>query len=438
MRLLAPAFAAACLFALPLRAEVPLEELTSPEGTPAWLVEEGSLPFTAIELRFEGGTTLDADETQGAINLMAQLMDQGAGDLDAQDFATAREDLGMRLSVSASRDEVSVSARFLTENRDESIELLRTALAEPRFDDDAIERARAQVISGIRSDLRDPDELASRAFYEAAFGDHPYGRSGKGTEDSVAALDRDDLLDAHGRAFGRDRVHVGAAGDIDAETLGAVIDRLLADLPETGAEDPGAAQVALEGGIEVVEFDGPQASILFGHSGIARDDDDFITAFVTNQILGGGRFGTRLMSELREERGLTYGVHSRLQPMRHGALMMGSLSTDHDNVEQVISLVREEWQKMAAEGPTDDELDSIITYLTGSFPLQFDGNAAIARILADFQMQGLDADYIAERNDLVSGVTLDEARAVAERILDPEGLFFVVTGQPSEELGAED
>ena len=435
MRKFAPVLAAAIALATPLRAEVPLEEVTSPEGVEAWLVGEESLPFTAIELRFEGGTSLDPEDAHGAVNLMARLMDQGAGDMDAQEFATAREDLGMRLSVSASRDEVSVSARFLTENRDESVALLRTALAEPRFDEDAIERARGQVISGIRSDLRDPGELANRAFFAAAFGDHPYGRPGEGTEDSVAALTREDLVAAHESAFGRDRVHVGAAGDIDADTLGTMLDTVLAELPASGGAMPDRATNALEGGTELVEFDGPQASIVFGHAGIPRDDPDFIPAFVMNQILGGGRFGTRLMRELREERGLTYGVHSRLQPMRDGALVMGSIATDHDNVDEVIELVRAEWAKMAEAGPTGDELDAIITYLTGSFPLQFDGNAAIARILADFQAQGLGPDYIAERNELIAGVSLEDAADVAERILDPDALFFVVAGRPELEIG---
>ena len=423
------------LIAAPLRAEVDITPVTSPSGLEAWLVEERSIPFVALELVFEGGATLDDDETAGAVNMMAALLSEGAGDLDAQEYAMRSEELAARLSFDAGRDTVSVTARFLTEDADAVIDHLRMALTEPRFDEDAIERARGQVISGIRSDLRDPGELANRAFFEAAFGDHPYGRPGEGTEDSVAALTREDLVAAHESAFGRDRVHVGAAGDIDADTLGTMLDTVLAELPASGGAMPDRATNALEGGTELVEFDGPQASIVFGHAGIPRDDPDFIPAFVMNQILGGGRFGTRLMRELREERGLTYGVHSRLQPMRDGALVMGSIATDHDNVDEVIELVRAEWAKMAEAGPTGDELDAIITYLTGSFPLQFDGNAAIARILADFQAQGLGPDYISERNELIAGVSLEDAADVAERILDPDALFFVVAGRPELEIG---
>ncbi len=421
---------AVTLAALPLRAQTDMMEVTSPGGVDAWLVQEDSLPFVALELRFEGGAALDPDGAEGAVNLMTALLDEGAGDLDAQAFAAAREDLAARFSFSASQDHVSVSARFLTENMDAAVDLLRSALIEPRFDDDAMARVRAQVISGIRSDARDPNALASQHFDQVAFGDHPYGRPAEGTEDSVAALTREDLVAAHGGALSRSRVHVGAAGDIDAEDLGAVLDRLLGDLPAQGAPDPEPVTPQLDAGVTVVPFDGPQAVIRFGHEGLPRDDPDFIPAFVVNQVLGGGRFGTRLMRELRSERGLTYGVGTGLSPMRLSALIQGRLSVSNAEAAEAVQLLREQWARMAEDGPTEDELDRIKTYLTGEFPLRFDGNASIARLLASFKAQGLPASYIEERNAMVEAVTPEEARAVAARLFDPERLHFVVVGQP--------
>lgn len=424
------ALAAALVLAAPLRAQVSVEEVTTPGGIDAWLVEESSIPFVAIEMYFLGGASLDPDGKEGAASLMAGLMDQGAGDMDEQAFAEAVEALGAGISFSASRDAVSVSARFLSENRDEAAALLRTALTEPRFDADALERARARTMSSIRSSLRNPNAIASREFDALAFGAHPYSRPTAGTEESVAALTRDDLHDAHRRGFALDRVHVAAAGDISADALAALLDHLLAELPASGPELPQYAEVELEGGVTVVPFDGPQSVIAFGHAGIPRDDDDFFAAYVMNEILGGGRFGTRLMRELRQQRGLTYGVGSFLASQQFGDTYQGRMATSNAQAEDAIDLLREEWRRMADEGVSEAELDAIKTYLTGAYPLRFDGNATIASILAGMQMQGLSPDYMETRNDKVRAVTREDVRSVAERLLDPEGLHFVVVGRP--------
>jgi len=424
------ALAAAVLMALPARAAVEIEEVTSPGGIRAWLVEEPSIPFVALELRFRGGASLDAEGKRGAINLMTALLEEGADDMDAQAFAAARDAMAASFSFDVGDDSLSVSARFLTETRDEAVELLRAALVAPRFDADAIERVRAQVISNIRSSAKDPNRIAGRSFDSLAFGTHPYGTSRNGTEDSVAALTRDDLVAAHGRVLARDRVYVSAVGDIDAETLGAVIDRLLADLPQVGAPMPPEVAVALEPGVTVVDYESPQSVVVFGHAGIDRHDPDFFPAYVLNHILGGGGFGSRLMEELREKRGLTYGVASYLVPMDLAATYQGSFASANDKVAEAVALVRDEWAKLAAEGVTAEELEAAKTYLTGAYPLRFDGNAPIARILVGMQMDDLPTSYVETRNAKVEAVTLEDVARVAARILRPEALHFVAVGRP--------
>ena len=424
------ALAAAVLMALPARAAVEIEEVTSPGGIRAWLVEEPSIPFVALELRFRGGASLDAEGKRGAINLMTALLEEGADDMDAQAFAAARDAMAASFSFDVGDDSLSVSARFLTETRDEAVELLRAALVAPRFDADAIERVRAQVISNIRSSAKDPNRIAGRSFDSLAFGTHPYGTSRNGTEDSVAALTRDDLIAAHGRVLARDRVYVSAVGDIDAETLGAVIDRLLADLPQVGAPMPPEVAVALEPGVTVVDYESPQSVVVFGHAGIDRHDPDFFPAYVLNHILGGGGFGSRLMEELREKRGLTYGVASYLVPMDLAATYQGSFASANDKVAEAVALVRDEWAKLAAEGVTAEELEAAKTYLTGAYPLRFDGNAPIARILVGMQMDDLPTSYVETRNAKVEAVTLEDVARVAARILRPEALHFVAVGRP--------
>ncbi|WP_257883555.1 M16 family metallopeptidase [Roseobacter insulae] len=417
--------------AVPAHAEVKIQEVTSDSGLTAWLVEDHSIPFVALEIRFRGGASLDAPGKRGAINLMTALLEEGAGDMNARAFARAGEALATSFGFDVGDDSLSVSARFLTENKDASVALLRAALVMPRFDDEAIERVRGQVLANISAEAKDPNDIASRTFDQIAFGDHPYASSPSGTEQSVSALTRDDLVAAHRAVMARDRIYIGAVGDITPEELTALVDDLLDALPAEGAPMPPAAEVTIPGGITVVPFDTPQSVALFGHSGMAQEDPDFFTASVLNQVLGGGSFESRLMEEVREKRGLTYGVYSYLVPKDLAAIYLGSVSSANDRIAEAIEVIRAEWAKAAAEGVTQAELDDAKTYMTGAYPLRFDGNGPIARIMVGMQMLGLPTDYIATRNERVEAVTLGDVRRVAAELLDPEGLHFVVVGQPA-------
>ncbi|MEM6480350.1 MAG: pitrilysin family protein [Pseudomonadota bacterium] len=415
---------------LPARAGVDVVELETPGGLSAWLVEEQSIPFVALELRFRGGTSLDAPEKRGAINLMTALLEEGAGDLDARAFTRETEALAASFSYSANADAVSISARFLSENRDEALALLRETLVSPRFDDDAIERVRAQVLSGIRSDEKDPSSIASLAFAELIYGDHPYASSSDGTIESVSAITRDDLVRAHQGALTKDGLYISAVGDISAEELGAILDTLLGDLPQTGLPMPDDANLNLPGGIKVVDFETPQSIAMFAQPGIEREHPDFFAAFILNHILGGGGFESRLMQEVREKRGLTYGVYSYIAGRDRAEIWMGQVASANDRVAEAVEVIAEEWERIRTEGVTEQELDDAKTYLTGAYPLRFDGNATIARISVGMQMDGLGTDYIDTRNDNVNAVTIEQINRVAQEVLDPESLTFVVTGQP--------
>ncbi|MFV0512196.1 MAG: M16 family metallopeptidase [Jhaorihella sp.] len=430
MKPLLALLAAWLVAAVPAWAGIEIEDVTSPGGVHAWLVEEHSIPFVALEIRFRGGTSLDAEGKRGAVNLMTALIEEGAGDMDARAFAKAQESLAASFSFGSSDDSVSVSAQFLTENRDQAVALLRTALHEPRFDQDALDRVRGQVISGLMSDAKNPGTIAGHTFAKMAYGDHPYGSDGDGTLQSVAALSRDDIVTAHRGVFARDRLYVGAVGDITAEELGALLDDLLSWLPATGAPMPPRADVSIPGGVRIVEFDTPQSVAVFGQKGIERHDDDFFVAYVMNQILGAGGFESRLMQEVREKRGLTYGVYSYLVPRDLAAVYMGNVASANDRIAETISVIREEWARLAREGVTPKELEDAKTYLTGAYPLRFDGNSQIAGILVGMQMDDLPIDYIATRNDKVNAVTLGDIRRVAGELLDPDGLQFVVVGRP--------
>ena len=423
-------FAAVLALTLPAQAEIPIKEVTSPGGITAWLVEDHNIPFTALEIQFRGGTSLEAPDKRGVINLMTATLEEGAGELDSRGFAEARDALAASFSFDAGTDSVGVSAQFLTENRDQAIDLLRKALIEPRFDQAAVDRVREQVLSNLRSNEKDPGTIASERFDLLAFGDHPYASSGDGTVDTVTALTRDDVVAAHKSALARDRVFVAAAGDITAEELGHLLDKLLGDLPATGSPLPGAAPWLLAPGVTVQDFPSPQSTVFFGQKGIPRDDPDFFPAFILNEMLGGGRFTARLMTEVREKRGLTYGIGTYIVNRDHADMLLGQFSASNDKVAEAIKVVKAEWDRIVSEGVTPEELEATKTYLTGSYPLRFDGNGPIASILVGMQMDGMPMDYVTTRNSKVEAVTMDDIKRVAARLFKAADLHFVVVGQP--------
>jgi zinc protease len=262
-----------------------------------------------------------------------------------------------------------------------------------------------------------------------AFGDHPYGTSDNGTSKTVANLSPDDMRIARERALVKDRLYVAAVGDITGPELSKLLDALVGDLPDTGPELPPRVTPNLTGGVTVIPFETPQSVVMFGHSGITRDDPDFIPAYIANEILGGTR-ESRLMQEVREKRGLTYGIGSYLVPYDQSEVVLGQFSSSNSVTAQAIDVVKQEWERFVRDGVSESELEAAKTYLTGAYALRFDGNAPIASILVGMQMSGLDRDYIIHRNDLINAVTVDKINTIIRDLYKPEALTFFVVGQP--------
>ncbi len=408
---------------------VDIEKVKSPGGIEAWLVQEDTVPLIAMSFAFrDAGSSRDPAGKEGLANLMSGLLDEGAGPLDSATFQRQMEEKAIRISFDAGRDGFFGTLQTLAANRDAAFGLLRLAISEPRFDDEAVERIRAQVISGIRHDARDPDAIAGRLFAETLFPGHAYGRPSDGTEKSVAAIDRDDLKLFRTAAFGRDRLVIAVVGAIDAATLGPLLDKTFGDLPKTAAPLEIADAVPVSGAKASATLAIPQTIIRFGGPGLKRDDPDFMAAFVMNHILGGGSFSSRLYQEIREKRGLTYGVGTYLTPYDHAGLFVGGLGTSADKADEAIALIRQELTRMAADGPTEKELADAKAYLTGSYALRFDTSSKIARQLLAIQLDRLGIDYVRTRNAQINAVTLDQVKAAARRILDAGAPTIVTVG----------
>jgi len=320
--------------------------------------------------------------------------------------------------------------RTLKENRDAAFELLRLALTAPRFDPDSVERIRSQVLSQLRRNATSPNDIASRAWWAAAFPDHPYGQPPTGTLDSVPNITIDDLKGYSRRVLAREHLKIAIVGDIDLETAGALLDRTFGALPAKAELRPVAgATVQGLGRRIVIDLDVPQTVVNFGAGGPLRADPDFMAAYIVNHILGGGSFSSRLYREVREKRGLAYGVSDQLAWYRHGAVLLGSTATRADATRESLEVIQAEFQRMATEGPTEEELAKTKAYLKGSFVLGLDTSGKIASHLVQMQIDNLGIDYIERRPALIDAVTLADAKRVAKQLLD-SGLLVAVVGRP--------
>jgi zinc protease len=410
-----------------------IKRVTSPGGIEAWLVESHANPLIAIRFAFRGGASQDPADKQGLAYFVSGMMDEGAGDLDAVAFQERLQTLAMRMDFDAGRDVMLGNVQMLTANKDESLDLLRLAMAKPRFDADAVERVRGQIIAGLKFDENDPEEVAALAWDRLAFRDHPYGRPIKGTKSSIAAIGIDDLRDYARRVFARDKLVITVVGDIDAEKLGPTLDHVFGALPQASSLAPVAdVKPPLGPAREIITMEVPQSVAQFGHRAFSRKDDDFMAAYILNYIIGGGGFSSRLMEEVREKRGLAYSVHSNIFPYQHGAVFVGSVATQNEAVAQSLAVIESELKRLAEEGPSAEELASAKSYLTGAYALRFESSSSIANQLLWIQIEDLGIGYVEKRNELVEQVTLGDIKLVAKRLIEVDRLITTIVGKPVE------
>lgn len=426
---------AAALVALSLtsaRSAVTIQEVVSEKGVKAWLVEDYTVPIVTIRFAFKGGSSQDPAGREGLANLMTGLFDEGAGDLDSDAFQTALDEVGAEMSFDQGRDEISGTMRTLADTRSRAFELLRLAVNAPRFDQVPVDRIRAQIVSRIVADSRDPGTVAQLAFNEALFPGHPYARPDQGTPDTLASVSTDDLKAAHGRMFARDTLHVAVVGAIDAETLRVELDRIFGDL-RAEAELTAVPDVTPKFGQELrIDFPVPQTNIRFAYPGLERSDREYFAAYLMNHVLGGGSFSSRLFDEVREKRGLVYGIGSYIVNFDHATMLMIGTGSPADKAAETIDIIRAEVKRMAAEGPTEEELRKAKDYVTGAYAIaNLDSSSSIARTLVDIQINDLGIDYIERRVDLIGSVSLDDVKASARRLLDADPAVLIVGPKPA-------
>ncbi len=407
-----------------------VERVVSPGGVEAWLIQDHANPIIALEVLFRGGASVEGSSA-GLANMVSGLLDEGAGPFDSQTFQGKLEDLAIELSFDAGKDSLRGHLKTLSENQQTAFELFRLSLTKPRFDKEPVERIRGQILTGLARELQSPEVVAARAWNRLAFAGHPYASAVRGEPQSVKKITTAMLKTYAKTWLSREGMVIGVVGDITPEALKPLLDQTFGALP---AKHP-PIQVAditpkAPGHLEIIPKDNPQSVALFGGAGLKRKDQEWYAAHVMNYILGGGGFSSWLTQEVREKRGLAYSTYSYLVPLDHAGVIQGGVATENSRMAESLTLIKEQWRKMREVGPTPEALADAKTYLTGSFPLQMDSTSAIAGLLVAIQADDLGIDYLDKRNAYIEAVTLDDIHKVAQRVLDPETLTFVVVGKP--------
>jgi zinc protease len=418
----------------PAHAAFQIQRVISPGGIEAWLVEDHRIPLMALNVSFNGGAALDPKGKEGLALMTASLLDEGAGPLNASAFQKEMADKSIALSYGADQDSFSASVKTLTQFRDRAFEMLALSLMKPRFDSDAVERVRNEMLTSLATSMGSSNWIARRTLSEAVFAGHPYARPANGTIASLRAIAAPDMRLFLKSRLGRDQMMVTAAGDITPAELGPALDRLFSGLAAK-AEPFTVPDVVSKGQGQTitVERDYPQTVITLAAPGMKRSDPDWYTGQIVNYTLGGGGFQSRLMEDVRgagSKKGLSYGFSSAFVPYKHGGLVLAGGSTKNATAAETLGIVKDEFGKMHKDGITDAEMKDAKTYITGSFALTLTSTDRLAALLMQLRVQDLGIDYLDRRNALINAVTLDDAKRVSERLLDPAKLTTVMVGKP--------
>jgi zinc protease len=409
-----------------------IQRVQSSRGIKAWLVETPELPVIALHIAFrDAGSVADPAGRQGLAAFGARLLTEGAGELDATTYQERLSEWGAALTFTADRDTLVGRLEAVRDYRDQTFELLRLALTNPRFDAEAIERVRKSRLAELARLQTDPNYVARRAWWQGVFPNHPYGRDPEGSEAEIAAITADDLRSAFMRRMAKGKLIVSAAGAINVAELAEALDRVFGDLPDQGITSAVPAAVFVPSNPLVVRLPFPQSSCWFGHVGVRPISPDYFPAIVLNHLVGGGTLTSRLFVELREKRGLVYSVRTMLEPLSHESLMIGWFATENDKVPTAIELVRREWRQLANGDVSEADIDEAKAFLKGAFPLSLDGTSTMAGRLLAVQRLGLDMGHLTAWNAKVDAVTAEMVRTLARRLMRPDALTFAIAGDPT-------
>jgi zinc protease len=412
------------------QAALAIEHWRTSQGAAVYFVESRDLPMLDVAVDFPAGSARDPAAKHGLANLAHALLDQGAGGLSETEIAHRLADSGAILGGRLDRDRAGVTLRTLssTAERETALDLLVRVLQQPAYDPAVLAREKRRLDAALSEEAANPGDVASKAFFHALYGDHPYAHDEKGDAASIERIQRADLVDFHRRHYSAPNAVIALMGDIDRAGAEAIAERIAAGLPCGDVVPPLPLPAPAAGTEERIPHPSTQSHVLLGALGMARDDPEFFPLFVGNYVLGGGGFDSRLMREVRDKRGFAYSTYSYFSPLSLAGPFVLGLQTKTEQTGDALQVARETLSQFIAAGPSEEELAQARANLTGGFPLRIDSNRKILDYLTMIGFYGLPLDYLDTWIAQVEAVDVAAVkRAFAARI-DPDKLVTVVVG----------
>lgn len=419
---------------VPAMAGPAIQHWQTANGANVYFVPAPELPMVDVRVVFDAGSAREGDKW-GLASLTNGLFAEGAGGKTAQELSEAFEDVGAQLDYGSLIDMAWVGVRTLTEQSklDASLNALTTLLTKADFPQTAFEREQRRMLIGLEQKKQSPSAIAQDAFYEAIYGEHPYGHPMSGTTETVIALQREDLVDFYKTYYTAKNAVIAITGDVTRQQAESMADQLVNDLPVGKKPEKVPAVKTLTESKEIrIQHPSTQTTIIVGQPGMRRGDDDYFALYVGNHSLGGSGLVSRLSEEVREKRGLSYSVYSYFSPMAELGPFMSSMQTRNDQADEGVKVLKDTIRGYVVEGQTEEEFSSTIKNITGGFPMRIDSNRKIVEYLAMIGYYGLPLDYLDAFICQIEQLSIDDTRDAMRRRLDPDKMVTVIVGGAAE------
>ncbi len=406
-----------------------VKELKTKEGINLWFVKDDSLPIVSVNFSFNYGSFNDYDKKSGTANLLASMLDESTENLDSKDFQEQMKALGMKLRFSVSQNQFSGSFQTIAENIEKSFELLKMSINRQTFDEEDLKKVKNQIKANLRFKESDISSISSKLFTEHFFLEHKFSNPVEGNSKSIDMITIEDLISFRDDFFVRQSLKIGVSGFIDQKELLEQIDNVFGKLRLKSKNNkiiPKFERLAV--GKKYLKKTSPQTSVVFGQKGLSRKDIDFFSLRIVNYVIGGGGFQSRLYKKIREQNGLVYSIYSYLIPYNDDGIILGGFQTKNESVEETISMLKSEWDKIRHEGITEKEFNEAKSYYLGSFSRNYTSTRSIASLLNTIQFYELGIKYFQERKEIINNLSFEEINSVAGKIFDSKKLFFSIVG----------
>ena len=411
-------------------ASLPIQYWQTSSGARVYFVENHDLPMLDISVEFAAGSGMDTPGQSGRARLVQHLLGLGAGGLSEDQIATALADVGAQLKSHFDRDRAGIALRTLSSERErkQALDILARIIQHPEFPQDVVLREKARTIAGIKEASTKPDYIGERELMKMLYGAHPYGFNEAGEIDALNRLQREDLLAFYRSYYVAGNAVIAIIGDVTRLEAAEIAELLTENLAPGGQEmevPPVSIPVA---GIKRIPHPATQSHIQLAYPGLRRSDPDYFPLLVGNHILGGGGFVSRLMEEVRQQRGLAYSVYSFFSPYKEQGPFQIGLQTKKEQSEEAFELTRKVLKDFVATGPTEEELTAAKQNIIGGFPLRIDSNSKILGFLSIIGFYHLPLTYLTDYLSAVEAVTTEQIRQAFQQRIQPDGMVAVIVG----------